>query len=89
VNLGDGSRLEVDAVIAATGYSRGLEQLVGHLGVLNHDGTPEPSGGETSPIAPGVYFIGYRNAPGGLLRRIRIEAEAMALTVSQAVAAAG
>ena len=89
VNLADGSRLEVDAVIAATGYSRGLEPLVGHLGVLGHHGAPEPSGGETSPSAPGLYFIGYRNAPGGLLRRIRIEAEAMALTVGQAVTAAG
>jgi putative flavoprotein involved in K+ transport len=88
IHLSGGTQLEVDAVIAATGYSRGLEPLVGHLGILNGDGTPVPSGRETSPIAPGIYFIGYRNAPGGLLRRIRMEAEAMADTVSQAIAPA-
>jgi putative flavoprotein involved in K+ transport len=85
VKLKGGRQLQVDAVIAATGYSRGLEPLVGHLGILRPDGTPEPSGGESSPKAPGLYLIGYRNAPGGLLRRIRIEAEAIAETVSRSV----
>ena len=85
VRLVDGTRLQPDAVIAATGYSRGLEPLVGHLGVLRPDGTPAPSGGEPSPNAPGLYFIGYRNAPGGLLRRIRIEAEAMAQVLGKLV----
>ena len=88
VNLADGTEVEPDAVIAAAGYSRGLEPLVGHLEVLRTDGTPEPSGGETSPNAPGLYFIGYRNTPGGLLRRIRIEAEAMATAVSRAASTA-
>ena len=85
VRLAGGRDVEVHAVIAATGYSRGLEPLVGHLGVLNQDGTPDPSGGSTSPKAPGLYFIGYRNSPGGLLRRIRIEAEAMAEMVTRAL----
>src|SRR6478736_5604089 len=35
VVLVDGSRLEAYAVILATGYLRGLEPLVGHLGVLD------------------------------------------------------
>jgi len=83
VRLAGGIDIEVDAVIAATGYTRGLEAIVGHLGVLNQDGTPEPSGGASSPKAPNLYFIGYRNAPGGLLRRIRIEAEAMAEAVGR------
>jgi hypothetical protein len=34
VLLADGTRIQPDAVIAATGYRRGLEPLVGHLGVL-------------------------------------------------------
>jgi len=83
VRLAGGIDIEVDAVIAATGYTRGLEAIVGHLGVLNQDGTPEPSGGASSPKAPNLYFIGYCNAPGGLLRRIRIEAEAMAEAVGR------
>ena len=38
--LADGARIEPDAVIAATGYRRGLEPMVGHLGVLDDDGAP-------------------------------------------------
>jgi len=34
VVLVDGIRLQPDAVICATGYGRGLEPIVGHLGVL-------------------------------------------------------
>src|SRR5207248_4627310 len=40
VLLADGSRLEPDAVIAATGFRAGLDALVGHLGVLNARGLP-------------------------------------------------
>ena len=35
VALSDGTRIEPDAVICATGYLHGLEPLVGHLGVLD------------------------------------------------------
>ena len=34
VELGDGSLIEPDVVIAATGYRRTVQSLVGHLGVL-------------------------------------------------------
>jgi putative flavoprotein involved in K+ transport len=62
--LRDGRRLEVDAVIAATGYRPNLEPLVGHLGVLDERGTPRcPSGEE---MAPGLRFVGFRPVPGFL-----------------------
>jgi putative flavoprotein involved in K+ transport len=35
VSLRSGVRVEPDVVIAATGYRRGLEPVVGHLGVLD------------------------------------------------------
>jgi putative flavoprotein involved in K+ transport len=38
VLLEGGGRIQPDAVIAATGYVRGLERLVGHLGVLDGRG---------------------------------------------------
>ena len=38
VHLADGSRIEPDAVITATGYRTGLEPMVGHLGVLDEHG---------------------------------------------------
>ena len=69
VQLADGSRIEPDAVIAATGYRCGLEPVVGHLGVLNERGVPlSPTGDES---APGLRFIGYRPAPAhlGLMAR--------------------
>jgi cation diffusion facilitator CzcD-associated flavoprotein CzcO len=62
VMLADGTRLEPDVVIAATGYSRGLQPLVGHLGVLDERGAPRIHGGP--PAAPGLRFIGYAPRPG-------------------------
>jgi cation diffusion facilitator CzcD-associated flavoprotein CzcO len=62
VVLTDDTTLEPDAVIAATGFSRGLEQLVGHLGVLDEDGVPRVHGGPAA--APGLRFVGYTPRPG-------------------------
>jgi putative flavoprotein involved in K+ transport len=54
VLLADGSRVQPDIVIAATGYRRGLEPLVGHLGVLDDNGTPLVTGGRQHPSASGL-----------------------------------
>jgi hypothetical protein len=62
--LVDGTRVEPDAVICATGYRRGLEPLVGHLGVLDARGMPRAIGDK--PAAAGLRFIGYVPRPGGL-----------------------
>jgi cation diffusion facilitator CzcD-associated flavoprotein CzcO len=64
VQLAGGSRVEPDVVICATGYSRKLEPLVGHLGVLDEHGVPRARHGR--PAAPGLRFIGYVPRPGGL-----------------------
>ena len=69
--LSGGARLRADAVIAATGYGRGLERLVGHLGVLGPTGLPEATGGESHPLAPGLYFNGYRLPLPGVLPAMR------------------
>jgi putative flavoprotein involved in K+ transport len=74
VLIAGGRRLEVDAVVAATGYRRGLESLVGHLDVLDSKGLPRVRGGRTLSSAPGLHFVGYTNDLGGLLRRTAIEA---------------
>jgi putative flavoprotein involved in K+ transport len=81
VVLADGVRIQPDAVIAATGYQRGLEPLVGHLGVLDDDGIPVVSGGEQHPSAPGLFFNGYRADLSGQLRLMRLDARAIARTV--------
>ncbi|MFG2927792.1 flavin-containing monooxygenase [Streptomyces achromogenes] len=78
VVLADGSRITPDAVIAATGYVRALEGLVGHLGVLDGRGRPVVHGGRTSPKAPGLYFTGFTNPISGMLRELAIDAERIA-----------
>jgi cation diffusion facilitator CzcD-associated flavoprotein CzcO len=63
-HLAGGARVEPQALIAATGYRRGLEPLVGHLGVLGDDGLPCALG--ERPAADGLRFIGYVPRPGML-----------------------
>jgi cation diffusion facilitator CzcD-associated flavoprotein CzcO len=62
VVLSDEKRLQPQAVIAATGYSSGLEPLVGHLDVLDERGLPRVHGGPAA--AAGLRFIGYLPRPG-------------------------
>jgi putative flavoprotein involved in K+ transport len=71
VVLAGGERLRPDAVIAATGYRMGLEDLVGHLGVLLPSGRPAVLGGKTHPNAPRLYFNGYYQPIVGQLPELR------------------
>src|SRR4051812_2507887 len=78
VVLESGDRIQPDAVIAATGYVRALERLVGHLGVLDARGLPLAHGARTHAAAPRLYFIGYSNPISGNLREIGIDARKIA-----------
>jgi hypothetical protein len=71
VMLEGGDRIEPDVVIAATGYRRGLEPLVGHLGVLRPSGALTPRAGRGHAAAPGLYFNGYWLPLSGQLPAIR------------------
>ena len=66
VLLGDGSRIDPEVVIAATGFRAGLEPLVGHLDVLGPRGLPRKTDGE--PVLPGLWFVGFVPTLGGQLR---------------------
>jgi cation diffusion facilitator CzcD-associated flavoprotein CzcO len=76
--LGDGRPVEVDAIIAATGFRTGLEPLVGHLGVLDEAGVPVVHGPDEHPSAPGLHFVGYVVSLGGTLRLVGKQAEQLA-----------
>jgi cation diffusion facilitator CzcD-associated flavoprotein CzcO len=84
VILRGGDSVEPDAVIACTGYLKGLDALVGHLGVLDATGAPRHSGGEEDPSAPGLHFIGYLNPLSGRLWSIRSESRRIAEAVAGA-----
>jgi putative flavoprotein involved in K+ transport len=83
VLLADGSRVQPDAVIAATGYRRGLEPLVGHLGVLDDKGTPLVTGGRQHASAPGLFFTGYRTELSGQMRLMRFDARSIARALTK------
>jgi putative flavoprotein involved in K+ transport len=74
VHLADGSTLTPDAVVAATGFTTGLEPLVGHLDVLDHRGVPTVHGADEHPGARGLHFVGLEATLSGLLREIGLEA---------------
>jgi putative flavoprotein involved in K+ transport len=88
VLLADGSSIQPDAVIACAGYARGLEPLVGHLGVLGDKGRPVVHGGDTHPNAPRVYFIGFSNPISGMFREFGITARRIAKAIRRDRAAA-
>jgi cation diffusion facilitator CzcD-associated flavoprotein CzcO len=77
VVLRDGARLRPDVVLAATGYRTGLEQVVGHLGVLDEHGRPRILPGSVS-APPGLHFVGFWPAVEGNLRLHRPEARRIA-----------
>ncbi|MCC5032843.1 NAD(P)/FAD-dependent oxidoreductase [Streptomyces sp. WAC 00631] len=83
VVLADGSRISPDAVIAATGYRRGLETLVGHLDVLDGRGRPVVHGPSTAAGAPGLYFTGYTNPISGMLRELSLDARRIARRIAR------
>jgi putative flavoprotein involved in K+ transport len=71
-------RVRPDVVIAATGYRSGLEELVGHLGVLLPNGRPAINGGRTHPSAPGLFFNGYWLPLSGQIPALRRSSRALA-----------
>ncbi len=83
VALSDGTSLSPEVVIAATGYHRGLEPLVGHLDVLGPDGRPLAHGPRSHRNAPGLYFTGYTNPLSGMLRELSRDADRIARSISR------
>jgi putative flavoprotein involved in K+ transport len=85
VCLADGGAVGPDVVVMATGYRRGLEPLVGQLGVLDESGLPLVHGARTHPAAPGLYFVGYTNPPSGMFREVAMDARRIAAAISRNV----
>ncbi|MEE6166401.1 MULTISPECIES: flavin-containing monooxygenase [unclassified Mycolicibacterium] len=84
VTLADGSSVAPDAIIAATGFSPDLDELVGHLGVLDDRGNPR--GGFACHIGDGLFTIGYGIPPNSPLRSIRRHATRLARDIARYLA---
>ena len=84
VVLANGDRIGPDVVIAATGYRRALEDLVGHLDVLDERGRPLVHGARTPKNAPGLYFTGFTNPISGMLRELALDAQKIAKAITKA-----
>ena len=62
----DGTSDRFDAIIAATGFTTGLESLIDAPGAM--DGAGEPRGASGEPTAhPGLYFVGFTHSLRGHL----------------------
>lgn len=84
VVLADGTEVRPDAVVVATGFERGLEGLVGDLGVLARTGRPLVNGDAQLAAHPGLFFLGYSNPITGNLRQLGIDARKIARKVAGA-----
>jgi cation diffusion facilitator CzcD-associated flavoprotein CzcO len=80
--LADGTPLDVDAVVAATGFRAGLEPLVGHLGLLDGRGEPLVHGAREHGQAPALHFVGFEQTLGGLFRLVGRQAKQLAGAVA-------
>ena len=82
VRLADGTSIEADAVVAATGYRCGLEPLVGHLEALDRRGVPRARHGEGA--MRGLRFVGYLPRPAHI-GYIGGEAKRVATAIAQEI----
>jgi putative flavoprotein involved in K+ transport len=83
VLLAGGDRVAPEVVVAATGFKRGLDPLVGHLGLLNAAGRPIVHGPYCHRDAPGLHFIGFSDPISGMFREINIDAWKIACAITE------
>lgn len=81
VKLADATTVSPDLVLVATGFARGLEPLVGELGVVAPGGRPLINADEQLPGLEGLFFLGYSNPITGNIRQVGIDAKKIAKKV--------
>jgi putative flavoprotein involved in K+ transport len=83
VVFADGTSVTPDTVIVATGFQRGLENLVGHLDILGEKGRPLINADVQLIGLEGLYFLGYSNPIEGNIRQVGIDATKIAKRVAK------
>jgi hypothetical protein len=79
----DGTSCAPDAVICATGYRPGLEQLAGHLVTLDARGMPPFTSARSSPAHPGLWFFGLDRSIYGNMHVRRRQARQLAKAITR------
>ena len=77
----DGSRSSPDAVIAGTGYSPGLDSVLGPLGLIDDHGLPTVGSRGGADRAPGLHTVGISIPLSGQLREIGKDAQRLARSI--------
>jgi hypothetical protein len=83
VRFTDGTSCAPDAVICATGYRPGPEQLAGHLVTLDARGMPPFTGARSSPAHPGLWFFGLDRSIYGNMHVRRRQARQLAKAITR------
>jgi len=81
----DGSSEPFDAIVAATGYTTGLEALVEPAELLDAAGEPKGRSGEPT-TRPGIYFIGFVHSLRGHLFEANLASRRLARNAEQYLA---
>lgn len=81
VLLADGTSVEPQVVIAATGYGTGLGELFEDTSLFDETGVPLVHGGPAA--RPGLFFMGYDVTLGGMLRQLAIESRRVARSIQR------
>lgn len=79
VTFTDGTQLDADVVVLATGYRPRVDAFLDARASHDEAGTPLISGHEAG--VPGLYYCGYFVSPTGMLREIGIEARRIAESI--------
>jgi hypothetical protein len=86
VSFTDGTSCAPDAIICATGYRPGLEQMAGHLVTLDEHGMPPFTGASSSPRHPGLWFFGLDRSIYGNMHVHRRQARRLARAITRPTA---
>jgi putative flavoprotein involved in K+ transport len=78
----DGSEEEFDLVVAATGYTTGLGEILAVPGAVGADGQPAFRSGRPTPH-PGLYLIGFDETVRGHLFEANRESKRLAASVER------
>jgi cation diffusion facilitator CzcD-associated flavoprotein CzcO len=82
VRFTDGTSCAPHAVICATGYRPGLDQITGHLVTLDTWGMPPFTGASSSPLHPGLWFFGLDRSIYGNMHVRRRQARQLARAIT-------